>query len=207
MQNQPDLIKLQRKSFLHLEQDGLMEIYGGLLIIAAGLLWKSIFVILIISLAGVLGPRFVEEFRRKYTYPRIGYAKFINSGQDQRVIFVVLFFIISCIVFAIVFRLKLDSSDFLHYGGIYLPALGGVAMAAGCIVSYYKYGTYRYLLYFPICLGLGIYFSFFNAFPIDTKLSAMLLAVGSLILLTGLLVFYRFVRKNRLHTEVEFNGQ
>jgi hypothetical protein len=146
--------------------------------------------------AAYFGPKLLEKARKKYTYTRLGYAKLIDRGQDNREAAIVLFFIYATWILGTIGIFAFENHEFALYEPIYMPILVGLCLAMGCVLAYFKFGGRRFLAYIPICLGMAVYFAWLSASPVDSTVSTMMTIAGLVLLASGLSVYYRFIKTN-----------
>ena len=106
------LSEIKKNAYNSINQDGLAEIALGFM-----LLWLSVFlylhvfkgedvVVFLILPAILIGP-FLQKMRKKFTYPRVGYANLVTPRRTKLVMFV-LIIALALGIFAAVNYVKID---------------------------------------------------------------------------------------------------
>jgi hypothetical protein len=179
--------------------DGLGDITLGLVIILAA---SSVFFKLLpyTTIVFLLIFQLIKTLRERITYPRIGYAKYKGSEKKMRISSLVSLSIGSLIfiLFIYLYRTDIDLQDTLRG---YMPLILGVFF--GIVV--FSIGKTFYIRRFN-AHSILVFFSFVLIFFIDREYAApaVLISCGAVILISGTIIFIRFIRKNpRLSEENE----
>ncbi len=132
-----NLKEIEQKAYRDSQQDGLMEIMMGLILMAfGGFFYSTVFVfyILLILFSG----RIVEFFRKRYIYPRIGFVKFRQENPKAVLTGVLLFeFAVIVIIFTLIslFGDVKEYSQWVKWSPlIYLVFMGGFLFLCGLVI-------------------------------------------------------------------------
>jgi hypothetical protein len=195
---EPNLKEIERKAYMSYHQDGLLDIFAGLYILAFGLgiyatiIWDYSFgLIMPGALIAIIIPIWIAA-KRKITIPRIGYVNFgIRGSNKLTAIF------IGMIVLGVgtLFTFTLVSSqggsmqlrDLIFENGMLIVGLGTLVV---CALFGYSTGLkrlYAYGLSATIALVIGHFMGVFFAY--------ILFAVSIMVMVTGVAVLINFVKK------------
>jgi hypothetical protein len=84
MKSQDKVSKLEQKTFRFYGQDGLLEIFGGLMLAVSSILMSRPYTIyLVISFSLVVGPWLLKKLKQKITNPRIGFYEAKSDKKSQ----------------------------------------------------------------------------------------------------------------------------
>ena len=184
-----DLKEIERRAYLSYHQDGLVDIFMGLafLVFGAPILYDPGMV----AVGGIIAvvPVMYAAVKKAITIPRLGYVKFASQRRNKTRI-VVLFLVVAGVlgnvagVFALIYR---PFVIFLVEN--YMMVIGVVGAAIFSLVAYlseikrfYAYGA-MVLIVFP------------SGYVVHTSLQYHLVLMGVLMLLSGVGLLYRFLRK------------
>jgi hypothetical protein len=194
-----DLLKIEKKAYRDSQQDGLMEVMMGLILMTFGGFFYSpvfAFYILLIVFAG----RIVDFIRRRYTNPRIGFVKFHEENPKDALTGVFLFeFAVIVIIFTLIsiFGDVKDYSQWVKWSPLFFGMIlvGPFAHAAS------RSGSIRYTEYAILSVVLGLFFSLIEFGSGYTGLILYLVFIGAFLFLSGLVIFSLFLRKYPLPAE------
>ncbi|MFW9907486.1 MAG: hypothetical protein ACFFEF_02835 [Candidatus Thorarchaeota archaeon] len=195
MNEEIDLVRLEQATFRTANQDGLTELWMGLMILAIALvLVQAAFaatVAFLILYQAVLN----EKIKEKYTYPRIGKVKLRNekempSGYGWLIVVALMIPALAAVVFS-----QRIENDLLLLIANLAPVLVGIGLVppAAYLVersglrSYYGIGAIAVIL-----SGILVLVEFSTP---AYRMVSYLALVGALFVLTGILSLFRFVRK------------
>jgi len=204
MRTDPDLKRIEQRTYREYQKDGLMEVMLGINIILLGLfLFSSIFIfyIIIIFFSGYI----VESIRKRFTYPRIGYVKLKEEEPKKEVpgalLFVLVIFAILVIVLLLIGDVK-DSNQWLKWSPLFfgMILIGPTAYVAG------RSGSYRYYGYGILAVSGGLFFSIMGYGQGFTPLILFLLFIGGCFTICGLVIFATFLTTNAVITEDSLDG-
>lgn len=191
-----NLKKVERSARRAFQQDGLTEALLGIFLAAtAGWIHDDGLFIPWLLLIFFLTP-VLEGIRRRFTYPRIGYAKLIEERPSSILRGIALYTIFVLAATAITLSFFGDLSDGSLWGlwRKWAPTLAGVLLAGGFIYLASLSGAKRYHVMALSAVGLGIAFSL--AFPQTyTGVKIYLLTVGGVLFLYGVTTFVIFLRR------------
>ncbi len=188
-----NLKKLERKAYRDSQQDGLMELMMGLILMAfGGFFYSTVFVfyILLILFSG----RIVESIRKRYTYPRIGFVKFPQENLKHNLTGVFLF---EFAVIVIIFTLISLFGDVTDYSQLvkWSPLFFGMILVGPFAHVASKSGNVLYTGYAVLSVILGGFFSLIEFGSGCTGLILYLVFIGGFLVLCGLVLFICFLRK------------
>jgi len=195
---EPNLKEIERKAYMSYHQDGLLDIFAGLYILGFGIgilmdiLWEFGFGVIMpgIILVTVL-PIWIAA-KRKITLPRIGYVNFGIRGANKLIaIFVGLMVAGLGALFAVTFTVfqggPREWLDFIFQNGMIFVGVGSLAV---CMLFGYSMGLkrlYAYGLLAATALVIGHF--------VCISFAYILLALGTVVMVTGVVVLTNFVRK------------
>jgi hypothetical protein len=195
-----DLLKIEKKAYRDSQQDGLMEVMMGLILITFGcFLYSPVFAFYILLI--IFSKKIVESIRRRYTYPRIGFVKFHKENPKDALTGVFLFeFAVIVIIFTLIsiFGDVKDYSRWIKWSPLFFGMIlvGPFAHAAS------RSGSIRYTGYAMLSVVLGLFFSIIEFGSGYIGLILYLVFIGAFLFLGGLVIFTLFLRKYPL-PEVE----
>ncbi len=188
-----NLKELEKNAYRDSQQDGLMELMMGLILMAfGGFFYSTVFVfyILLILFSG----RIVESIRKRYTYPRIGFVKFPQENHKHNLTGVFLFeFAVIVIIFTLI-SLFGDVTDYSQWVK-WSPLFFGMILVGPFAHVASKSGNVRYTGYAILSVILGVFFSLIEFGSGCTGLILYLVFIGGFLVLCGLVIFIRFLRK------------
>lgn len=198
-----DLKAIERKAFRSVHQDGLWDIYIGIIMLVCSLLLdipdNEDFPLptMLLSLVGLVIAFGIYHFGKRFVIvPRMGQVKFGPERQRRKM---TLAWIMGAFVL-VTLGLNLYTLYVWNASSLNLaPSLGRVvvssiaALIAGIstmVISYFKEFTRGY--YIALLMGLGFFFTLL----LDTTIP--MIVAGALILLPGLVIFIIFLRQHPL---------
>ena len=204
-----DLKAIERKAFRSVHQDGLWDIYLGIIMLVCSLLLNipdnEDFPLptMLLSLAG-LGIAFgIYHFGKRFvTVPRMGQVKFGPERQKRKMTlaWIMGVFVLVTLGLNLYTLYVWNASSSAHPVDLNLaPSLERAvvstiaALIAGIstmVISYFKEFTRGY--YIALLMGLGFFFTLL----LDTTIP--MIVAGALILLPGLVIFIIFLRRHPL---------
>lgn len=191
-----DLGRVRRSAFRAVNQDGLMDAFLGLVMVLAGG-WMYLDRFQGVELTGLpaIMPILVmfgmRGMRKRYTYPRVGYANLKTRGKRLgAMLFVTALLVAGVLAFAVA---RLTGSEIPRAAIRLFPALVGVSLAVWMVFLYRGSGFVRYLVYAAVMLaalvaGYGLGLSTALVFI------AAMGACGLVMLAAGIVTFVRFLR-------------
>jgi len=204
-----DLKSLERKAYRSIFEDGLWDLFIGLIILSLGLstflssilnwsdLWISIIPTLILNINAllifILGKKFI-------TIPRLGIVKFgpkRKSKQQKLKLFLFAFFILNIVLLILPFTNLINSIRFEPLFIALILGLGAITLPF-VVVAYFLDFTRLYI--YAFLAGLGFFLSEvlypFVGSPLDTLLPFGI--TGGVIVVIGLYHFISFLKKYNL---------
>ena len=201
-----DLKALEKKAYRSVFNDGLWDLFIGLIILTMGLsnlfgiilnlpeLWN----IIIPSLVGNIIAFLVFYLGKKFiTIPRIGFVKFGPKRKSKqlklkRFLFIVL--IANIILFILPFTGMLE---YTQIEPLILSLILGIGMFTFpfCVIAYFL--DFTRLYYYAFLAGLGLFLTRLLAPIVGTTLNTILTfgIIGGVIVVIGLYYFIRFLKK------------
>ncbi len=191
------LKKVEQAAWWTFQQDGLTEILLGVFLAAtAGWIHDDGLLVPWILLMVFLTP-ILEAIRRRFTYPRVGYAELRAEKPAKLLRGIALYTILAIAGMAVALAFFGDRADNTLWGlwRQWSPALAGVLLAGGFIYQGAVSGVRRYRAFVLIAVGLGVAFSLW--FPQTyTGVKLYLLTVGGLLVLYGVAALVVFLRRH-----------
>lgn len=189
-----DIKEIEQKAYSGSTQDGLMEIMMGILLIVFGATYGSVLYFIFAFLIPIfLFPRLMEAIRKRYTYPRIGYAKLPvdDPKKTAKGIFVYTAVVIALMVICfLLFGKAKDAATYKKWS----PALMGVLLVGGFLYAHGKSGDFRYIIYIVLSVGFGLLFSIMN-FESYNGLITNFYVMGGIFIIAGAILFILFLHK------------
>ena len=183
----------KKKAYRDSQQDGLVEVMRGwILLTFGGFFYSTVFAFYILLI--VFSGKIVESIWRRYTYPRIGVVKFHGEHPKDALTGVLLF---ELAVIVIMFTLISISGDVMDYSQWvkWSPLFFGMILVGPFAHAASKSGSVRYSGYAILSVVLGIFFSLIGFGSGCTGLILYLVIMGAFLVLGGLVIFTRFLRK------------
>ncbi len=194
-----NLKEIEKKAYRDSQQDGLMEVMMGLILMTfGGFFYSPIFAFYILLI--IFSGKIVEFIRRRYTHPRIGFVKFHEENPKDALTGVFLFeFAVIVIIFTLIsiFGDVTDYSQWVKWSPLFFGMIlvGPFAHAAS------RSGSIRYTGYAILSVILGVFFSLIEFGSGCTGLILYLVFIGAFLFLGGLVIFSLFLRKYPLPAE------
>lgn len=176
-------------------QDGLAEIFLGLLLVVAGVLLSrdlpfGFFPLLFIILVKPLNDR----IKKKFTYPRIGKVKLHEDEPKKTVVGIFLYmFVVAAIMAVAMFVIFREITSNLIYRSS--PIFFALMLLGAMVYSHGKSGSKRFYVYAAIALVSAPIFSIVDFGSKLAGLGYYLLFTGSIFTVIGLAIFMRFLQK------------
>jgi len=196
-----DLKEIERRVHQSVFQDGLMEIMMGgfLLVVGASLVMDMKWGVLLISLLVIfLGNPLLERAKKRYVYPRIGYVKLRPEKEaDPKGI------VVAAIVFVVIllgsglFTLAIGKDrGWAFWFKYFLPGSTGFMLAIGPFWLGETYGVRRGYVLAVLFLLSGIVIPVLGIASGYEAVGLECLVVGVISLISGVIMFTRFLRNN-----------
>ena len=195
MRPEIDPKKLKRKVYISFFQDGLWDIFLGLFLLGWGFAVRFDF----LWLPGAIFVGFfwlVLGVKKKITYPRIGHAT--PTEQRNRTLKIAIAGVI--VLLAVIVLLPIVARGEVNFLRNYFEFLFGSMIAIVVALIGYWWRIYRWYLY----AGMVFLFFVFNQWA-DLSFSLSFIMPGGLIILCGLGILYRFLRKYPVISEEDID--
>ncbi|MHA1959861.1 MAG: hypothetical protein ACW99U_06500 [Candidatus Thorarchaeota archaeon] len=206
MSDDSDLKETEQAITRYSMQDGVITVMLGLVLIVASGAFLAPWLTVYLAFFVIFGPKALEVFREKYTYPRIGYVQLRTEEEGSRTAagifgFIALSFVVTLVAMFLVHGTI--SADLL-YG--WIPAWIGTIMIGPSLHVADITGSRFYYVFGFVAVATGYALSILG-FDLGTfNVSIYLVGWGLFLVLVGLVTFWRFVRKYPiLESEVEPN--
>lgn len=195
MSDKIDLKRMEQNANRLLSQDGLMEMLLGAIFFASSASFSgSGSFVPFLPLYIIFMRQIVEAFRKKYTYPRIGYVK-IPDEESQDVGKGILVFV-GALMLVFVLGVYLGPGGFTFERMIkWLPVGIGVFLTGAFKYNIEKTGDRLNLLYIAVTVISGIGFALME-YPARDGLQFYLLFISVFFIIAGATRFISFTRKN-----------
>ncbi|MFX1571798.1 MAG: hypothetical protein ACFFB0_03540 [Promethearchaeota archaeon] len=208
-----DLTVLEKKVYQRYFEDGIWDLFLGMIIFSLGFAplfslfinipdpWNYIFPALGVNILALL----IFFFGKKYiTVPRIGFVKFgpkRKAKQKKLRLFLFIVFIINIILIilpitGISSHIQIEQyilSLLIGFGAFTLPF---------CVVAYFL--DFTRLYYYAFSIGLGFFLTelLASTFGGPFNMSLIFCGIGGIILIIGLIYFIRFLKQNPLPKDI-----
>jgi hypothetical protein len=196
-----DLGEIKQKAYNSINQDGLTEVAAGIMFLFLSfMLYLDVYLgqevtVFFIMPVIFIGP-FLQGMRKKFTYPRVGYANLVTQRRT-RIVMAILILVLALGIFAAVDYVKIDFHSSKFY---FAPLVIGLFLAATHIYRFARYGIKRYILYSVVAL-LATIITYF--FPIRGFLRVLIIlsSIAVFQIPVGLITFTDFIRRTPLLPE------
>jgi len=193
MKQEINLKDIEQKAYRVSFQDGLVEIMLGILLISLGATFGSVLYVFAILVPIFLFPRFIEVIRKRYTYPRIGYAKLPTDDPKKTAKGIFSYMAVVLALMVICFLLFGKVKDPAAYKK-WSPALMGVWLVGGFLYAHGKSGNIRYIVFAVLAVVSGLLFSIMSFESYD-GLIINFFVMGGIFIVTGSILFILFLHK------------
>jgi hypothetical protein len=190
-----DLKEVESKAYNSINQDGLSELSMGIVFLCmAAFLYVYVFlneeVTMYIILPAILIGPLLQRMRKKYTYPRVGYADLRSQKRRTIVLILLIAFLLLGIYFFINYN-KLDlTGDFFSHILLFI----GLFLSAVYIYRVVRYKINRFIIYTVVAL-LSLIGA--HLFPMRGMLRVLIMftCLSLFQIPIGLIIFSKFLRK------------
>lgn len=195
--NEKELLEIEQVTYRESMKDGLTEFLLGLiLIVIPGIMVEASFVPIFVVFYIIFLPQGIEAFRRKYTYPRIGYVKMREEKPPRLSLGVaVAALLIFITIIAVLYSLAIGVID-RYFIWKWLPTLFGVIMCGPSLYLKDKTGQNRFYLWGILTAITGVAVSLAPFISAEFSLVIYMLAWGGVFMVLGALRFVFFIRNN-----------
>ena len=186
---------LEKKVFKDSLQDGITEILASILFVFFAITYgKDLFVISAILGIFVLVPG-IGVLKKRFTYPRTGYAK-LDEEKPKIPLKSMAIFILIVAGFAVIsFFLLGNIQDDLTLRK-WSPAIAGVICSGGFFYLALKSGLIRLYVFIAIAVSSGIIFSAMKFEGDYTGMSLFFFIIAIMTFISGIVHFVSFLREN-----------
>jgi hypothetical protein len=195
MNEDSDLRELEQRTFRAANQDGLTEMMMGLMVIVIGGIMINSFFVAFVALIIIFQAVAIEQFREKYTYPRIGRVKFTEEQMTDYGPYWGVFAFMMIIALASVIVSVFIQNEIIEIVARWAPLIMSIGLLHQFTLLGQKSGLKGYY-------GVGVFITILGAilvlleFPAAlARMEVYLLVVGGVLFLTGLVILMRFIRK------------
>jgi hypothetical protein len=196
-----NLNEIKKNAYNSINQDGLHEFAMGIMFLCISIfLYMDVFlnqeVVMFVILPAILIGPFLQSMRKKFTYPRVGYANLI-SNRRTRIGLMVMIFALAFGIFATVNLLKVDFHEDIFY---FMPLVLGLLLAFLQAYRFKRYQTKRYFIYFLVVLLATAIVHFF---PLRGILRVMIIftSLAFFQIPIGLITFSKFIKRTPITSE------
>jgi len=201
-----DLKEIERRVHQSVFQDGLMEIMmGGFLLVVGALFAISMKLILLPSLLVIfVGNPLLERAKKRYIYPRIGYVKLRpeKEADPKGIAVAALVFVVILVGSIGIFSLTMGKDrGWAFWFKYFLPGSTGFMLAIGPFWLGETYGVRRGYVFAVLFLLSGIVFPVLGIASGYEAIGFECLLVGVISLISGVIMFTRFLRKYPIPAE------
>ncbi len=197
-----DLDKVERRAWRDTFQDGLVEILVGLFLVLYAGVWSTPLMTVLIFLTLFFGPKVAEKLKKRYTYPRIGYVQLPSEEGSQMARGMALYItIVISVVVALIFIF--GDIDGPYQWTRWVPFGGSLLFCGGFIYLASKTGAIRYYVFIALSVGFGLLAVLLYPESYKAGMTFYLLALGSVLILWGGILFTQFLRRYPLSGEEE----
>jgi hypothetical protein len=191
-----NLKKIERKAYMFYHQDGLVDVFAGFLILSFGL-WLILDMAWMGWILWVVAVSAYAAAKRVFTIPRIGFVKFAPHRTKALVTgALIVFSLFALLGFAAFMQTEGGGTPLWLLFAIenYMLVIGVSVAASFCVVGY----TFRIKRMYAYALLTLI--MFVTGHFLYYQLQYYLILLGTLILLFGLALLVRFIRRYPLST-------
>ncbi|MHA1933825.1 MAG: hypothetical protein ACW97A_00965 [Candidatus Thorarchaeota archaeon] len=201
MNDDNDLQEIEQKAYRDTMRDGFTELFAGVFfVLAAAMIYKSIFVPIFVALYIIILPQALPRIRQKYTYPRIGYVKPRVEDLELNLKALLLFLLGVVVIGGIATALMTGDILDIYNWITMIPFIFGMIMLGPSAYLVEKTGLKRFWIFGASTSISGLLVSYLTIIfpplnPYDGIL-AFCFILGAGMLLLGLITFTRFIRNN-----------
>ena len=195
MNEKINLKNMERRANQLLSQDGLVEILlGAILFVSSASFVKSGSWVPFLPIYIIFMKNIIEGFRKRFTYPRIGYIK-LPDDDSKEIGYGILTFVGTVGILLVV-------GVYITYGSLsgeniyrWIPMLVGMILFGGLHYNYSRTGDKTNYLYLSMVLLGGLAFSIKDFAEAKLGLQLYLLFIGGLFIVAGVVRFIVFTKK------------
>ncbi len=190
-----DLVKLEQSTFRIANQDGLTELWMGMMIMAISLVLTQTAFVSTVAFLIIFQAVFTEKIKEKYTYPRIGKVKLRDEAKmPSGYGWILVIAIMIPALTSVVFSTRIENDIIFLIAG-WAPLLTGIGLIQPAAYLVEKSGLSRYYWIGLVSVLLGLVFVL-SEFPTPVYRMILYLALnGALFIIIGIASLLRFMRK------------
>ena len=194
MSDKINLREMEQRAYRLLNEDGLMELLMGaiMFVVSSTFGGRSAFSSLLVFYV-IFIRQIVEGFRKKYTYPRVGYLKF--PEEDGKKIGIGIFTFMGAIMLVLIVFIYLMYGRFsgeLLYK--WIPLFIGLIFFGGLQYHYGKSGDKLALVYTAIAVAAGLVFSLQDFLEPLRNTQFYALSLSLVFIVAGVMRFRKFTQ-------------
>ncbi len=195
-----ELSEIRRRAFRSLYENGLPEIFFGVILLIVGMsLGKGPWALPFASVVVIFFPLLLKAAQRRFIYPRMGYAGFGVQNSDEKAgIFpaVAIAFIILLVAAFVITAIMGWNQLWDLWSTRGLPIYIGALIAIGPFAEASRFGTRRWYVLGAVYLASGFLVQYLPGEPHYTRIvGSQLGTVGGITLIWGIAFFARFLKK------------
>jgi len=207
MTNETSLETVEQESVQELTQDGFIELnFGVLLLLFFNIIYKpsapSIFeawfnlaLVIFCMFYIIFAFSFYRGFKKKYVYPRIGYAKLREVHSSKAILGTIVIFILSVteeITLIYIISIDVVTMDWVYR---WIPVFFGLTACTFSFLLKYRTGQNRYYLLGVLMTITGLTAALADFISTDMALTIYFDGWSIAILVLGVIKFLLFIRK------------
>ena len=201
MEKDMDLKKIEQKVYRESVRDGLAEIFWGIAFIAAtGYFLIRGFSIFMILLVLVIIPIARKRLKERYVYPRTGYAK-LREDVLKEIAGILLYMAAVFAVMAAAFFFACDDPVNPDLWLKWAPVFFGAILTGAYLDIGRRSGNRWYYGVAVLALLSGVTLSVLEFASLKTGIIVYLPFMGTVLILTGVVLLRRFLRDNPIAEE------
>jgi hypothetical protein len=203
MTDKINLKEIEKNAHKLITQDGLMEILMGAILFASSSSFSGTAAFVpFLGVYVVFMSSIIEAFRKRFTYPRIGYLK-LPDDDIKKVGFGILTFVGVIMIALVVFIYLIVgnlSSDLVYK---WIPTVIGLILFGGLYYNYQRLGDKLSIVYIIIAVSTGLIFSILDFTEPKMGPRYYLLLLSGVFLAAGIIRFYSFTKRHPLQQASE----
>ncbi|MFX1483974.1 MAG: hypothetical protein ACFFCP_12415 [Promethearchaeota archaeon] len=195
MNEEIDLVKIEQATFRTANQDGLTEVWMGLMICSMALVLIQTAFASMVAFLIIFQAAFNERVKEKFTYPRIGRVKLRGEAEMPSGYGWLLVIAVMVPAFAsVVFSTRIEN-EILSLVARWAPVLIGLGIIQPAAYLVERSGLNRYYWTGAVSAILGLAFTLVEFPSPVSRMILYLFLVGVVFIIAGLTSLTRFVRK------------
>jgi hypothetical protein len=190
-----DVRRLQKAAAAAQHRDGLIELFGGALLLGLGAIWLSNpgIVSIFAALYVIFALTSIERVKQRVTYPRIGYSAPPADATDSSARGVIVFLAAMAAITLVVMALT-GGVDSAAQWRRWAPLLFGLMSSGGFLHAAKVSGLNRYYAVATLSIALGALIGWSHDGGNYSGVAVHLLVLGAVLLAVGMEELARFVR-------------